>query len=182
MSDVVEKVNSSKSQSFLNGLNAPFCLQFLIIFDLVLQTIKIMISGIVLYIKKNKVLHFQLKLFIAGYMVVCCAKVIIFFSKNKSIFKIDKITDYEESSEIAVINNLVEGCELFLCILGFYWIQECENSTKHHSLIYYASLIWLILGFVSFVTLSLKNVFLLITGREVAISELIPNSPDKEKE
>lgn len=162
MSDVVESINLSRSRSFLDRVNALSCIRFLIIFDLVLHAIKITVSGIVLYIKKDEVLHSQLKLFIAGYMVLCCAKGITFFSKNKSFFRINRIPDFEESSDISVISNLVEGCGLFWYILGFHWIQECENCAKLHSLIYYTSLTWLILGFVSFVAPLLAIVFLLI--------------------
>lgn len=149
-------------RSFVDRINALSCIRFLVIADIVFQSLKIIISGIVLALAREEALDTPLKAFLLGYMIICGAKGITFFSKNKTFFYIERIPEFEDNSDIAVLSNLVEGCSLFWYILGFHWMQQCEDCKVKHPLLYYTSFSWLLLGFVTFIAPLLAIVLLLV--------------------
>lgn len=162
MSDMSDRLNYDRTRSFLDKINALACIKFLIICDIVAQVVKIIVSGIILYVDKDNIIQSHLKLFLVGYMILCCARGITFFNKHKSFFRISRISDFEESNDYSALSSLVDGISLFWFLIGFHWIQECENCSVDHPLVYYVSMAWLISGFVAFVAPLLAIVFLLI--------------------
>lgn len=162
MVDNEEGIENTGRRSFLDKINALSCIRLLVIADIVLQAIKIIISTIILFLTRHEYEDSYLKIFLIGYILICGAKGITFFSKNRSFFRIERIPEYEDNNDISVISNLVEGCSLFWYILGFHWIQQCNNCKVLHPLLYYTTLTWLILGFLTFIAPLLAIVLLLV--------------------
>jgi len=162
MADIARNTGNSRQRSFLDSINALSCIRFLVISDIVYQSVKIMVSGVVLFLTRNQAVDSYLKVFLIGYIVICGAKGITFFSKNKAFFRIERIPDFEDNNDIAIISNLVEGCSLFWYILGFHWIQQCNDCKTNYPLIYYTCFTWLFLGFAAFIAPLLAIVLLLV--------------------
>lgn len=153
---------NSTQRTFLDRINALSCIRFLVISDIVFQAVKIIISGLVLFLTRDQKLDSYLKVFLMGYIIICGAKGLTFFSKNRAFFRIERIPEFEDNSDIAVLSNLVEGCSLFWYILGFHWIQQCIDCKIKHPLIYYTCLTWLFMGFLAFIAPLLAIVLLLV--------------------
>lgn len=157
----MENRTTQRRNSIFEEINAISCIRFLVMADIFFQIIKITISGIVLYISRKEVVEEPLKAFLIGYILLCAAKAITFFSKNRTFFHIDRIPDFEDNNDISVVSNLVEGCNLFWYILGFHWIQQCDLCKETHPLLYYTIFTWLLFGFVTFVAPLIAIVLLL---------------------
>ncbi|KAM0681279.1 hypothetical protein GINT2_000478 [Glugoides intestinalis] len=153
---------SLQRASFFHNLNAISCIRILVTLDIMFQVFKIIFSSVVLYLTTGDALEEPLRAFLLGYMFLCAAKAITFFSKNRTFFNIDRIPEFEENNDISVLGNLVEGCNLFWYVLGFHWIQQCEKCSDMHPLLYYTSLAWLILGFIAFIAPFVAIVLLLV--------------------
>lgn len=162
MVDAGATENSTRSH-FLERMNGIMCIRTLIVSEIVFNIMKIAFSGIVLFITRNITLEEPLKAFLAGYMLICAAKSLVFFSKNKVFFNINSYSEYEESNnDISVVNNLIEGCNLFWYIIGFHWLQQCPQCKDLSPLLYYTCYTLLILGFIAFIGPLIAIVALLI--------------------
>jgi Ring finger domain len=154
--------NEREFRRFIDRVNALSCIRFLIIMELIIKALKVISIAIVLYIKRNEECKVPLKLFLGVYMLFSAAKAVAFFSKNKSFFYIQRIPEFEDNNDITLVNNFLEAVMLFWYILGFHWIQECDNCKFENPLLYYTTLIWISLGFFTFIAPLLAIVFLLL--------------------
>lgn len=152
----------NRHKSFFERLSALSCIRFLVVWDCIFQLLKISISLTILFITRKISGGENLRIFIYGYIILCLAKGITFYYKNRSFFRITRIPDFEDNSDLAIFTNLTEGCSLFWYIIGFHWIQECTDCAVNNRLLYYTSMAWLLLGFITFVAPLLAIVFLLI--------------------
>ena len=146
---------------YFSGLNALCCIRLLVCIELSIKAFKIISIGIILIIKRNDYVEQNLKLFLGVYIILTFLKGIAFYKKNKSFFHIRRIPDYEENTDVALINNVLEATMLFWYIIGFHWLQECELCKIEQPLIYYTVLIWVSLGFFTFLAPLLAIVLLL---------------------
>lgn len=163
MEEDMRPQNSSSRRPFTSRITAISCIRILLISDLIFHGIRILFSIIVLYITRNDVVEEPLKVFLTGYVFLCGAKAITFFSKNSSFFRINRLPEYEDNNNnIAVFSNLIEGCNLFWYILGYHWLQQCENCSNKNPLLYYTTITWLILGFISYILPLVAIVLLLL--------------------
>lgn len=155
--------NSTIRRNILSKVNAISCIRALVVLDLIYSGVKILFSAFVLYASKNSIVQEPLKVFLTGYMMLCAAKAVACFSKNKSFFRINRLPEYEEeNNSIGVFSNLVDGCCLFWYILGYHWLQQCEDCNTTHPLLYYTTMTWLLLGFVSYALPIIAIVVLLV--------------------
>lgn len=154
--------NQQRRPRIAERMNGIFCVRVLVIAEILFQILKISISGVVLFATRDEKVEEPLRAFLAGYMFLCAAKSLIFFSKNRIFFRITHFSEFEENTDISVANNLIEGCNLFWYIIGFHWLQQCVNCRDAHKLLYYTSYAWLILGFIAFIGPLAAIVMLLI--------------------
>lgn len=155
--------NMNARRTLAGRITAISCIRTLVVTDLIFHGARILFSIFVLYVTRNDVVEEPLKVFLIGYILLCAAKGITFFSKNSAFFHINRLPEYEENNNgLAVFSNLVEGCNLFWYILGYHWLQQCENCSQTHPLLYYTTVTWLILGFVSYILPLAAIVLLLI--------------------
>lgn len=162
-------MNNSSNQTsgrdfrrFIDRVNALSCIKFLIALEIIVKFIKVVSITIILYIKRNEECEVPLKIFLAVYAGFNVVKAFVFYLKNSSFFRIRRIPDYEENTDIGLINNLLEALMLFWYIIGFHWIQECDTCKITNTLLYYTSLIWIAFGFFTFIAPLLAIVLLLI--------------------
>jgi len=149
--------------SFSNRITAISCIRTLVVVDLIFHGARIIFSAFVLYASKDAVLEEPLRVFLTGYIFLCAAKGVAFFSKNRAFFHINRLPEYEENNNgIGVFSNLVEGCSLFWYILGYHWLQQCDTCAKMYPLLYYTIVAWLVLGFVSYILPLVAIVLLLL--------------------
>lgn len=151
-----------RQRNFVDNLNAVSCIRILIIADICVQCLKMVFSGIVLYITRNQVVEEPLKLFLSGYIIFCALKAVAFFSKNRSFFNISRIPEYEDNNDATVLSNLIEGFTIFWYLLGFHWVQECKDCAEKAPLIYYTCVTWLTFGFIMFIAPLVAIVILLL--------------------
>lgn len=163
MESSVQVQNVSARRGISNRITAISCIRTLVVLDLVFHGARIVFTAVVLYLSRNAVVEEPLKVFLIGYIMLCAAKAVAFFSKNSAFFQINRLPEYEENNNgVAVFSNLVEGCSLFWYILGYHWLQQCEGCSKEYPLLYYTIVTWLILGFVSYILPLVAIVLLLI--------------------
>ena len=147
---------------FVDRVNALSCIRFLILLELAIKAIKVASIGIVLYIKRNEECEVPLKLFLGVYIGFNIAKGLAFYVKNRPFFHIQRIPDYEESNDIALVNNFLEAIMLFWYIIGFHWVQECGDCRRTNTLLYYTATFWIGFGFFTFIAPLLAIVLLLV--------------------
>ncbi len=147
---------------FIDRVNALSCIRFLIALEIAMKFIKIISITVILFIKWNEECIVPLKLFLGVYAVFNLLKAFAFYFKNRSFFFIRRIPEYEENTDIGLINNLLEALMLFWYIIGFHWIQECEFCKTTNTFLYYTCLIWIYFGFFTFIAPLLAIVLLLI--------------------
>ncbi|KAL6121706.1 hypothetical protein NUSPORA_01336 [Nucleospora cyclopteri] len=148
-------------RQYFDRINALSCIRFLIIAELFIKIFKIVTILIILYLKMNEYVEQNLKIFLGIYAMLTFIKAIAFYQKNKTFFNIRRIPDYEENSDISLINNVLEATMLFWYIIGFHWLQECTTCKETQPLIYYSVLVWVSLGFFNFIAPLLAIVLLL---------------------
>lgn len=166
---------------YFSGINALSCIRFLICCELSVKAFKIISIGIILWIKRNEVVEQNLKIFLAVYIVLTFFKGIAFYKKNQSFFIIRRIPDYEENTDVALVNNVLEATMLFWYIIGFHWLQECEMCKIEQPLIYYTVLVWVTFGFFTFLAPLIAIVILLflISYVKPKLQTIIYNSVDE---
>lgn len=147
---------------FVDRVNALSCIRFLVILELIIKVAKILSIGTILYIKRNEECEVPLKLFLGVYIFFNLAKGVAFYFKNRAFFRIRRIPEYEESSDVTLANNFLEALMLFWYIIGFHWLQECETCKEYNRLLYYTAAFWIGFGFFTFVAPLLAIVLLLI--------------------
>lgn len=147
---------------FVDRVNALSCIRFLVILELVIKALKVTSIGAILYIKRNEECEVPLKLFLEVYCVFSSAKAVAFYLKNRSFFTIQRIPEYEESSDITLVNNFLEAVMLFWYIIGFHWIQECQTCKTQNTLLYYTAVFWIAFGFFTFIAPLLAIILLLV--------------------
>lgn len=161
MNDTLDLGSDRTITSLFTGINALSCIRLLIVIELLIKFFKIGSIVGILYYKRDDVIDQNLKVFLIVYSILTFLKGITFYKKNKSFFQIRRIPDYEENSDIALINNVLEATMLFWYIIGVHWLQECETCKITQPLIYYSVLIWIILGFFTFLAPLLAIILLL---------------------
>lgn len=154
--------SSHEFRQFASKINALSCIKFLIALEISIKAIKSIFIGAVLYIKRNETCEVPLKAFLAVYMLLSIIKGVTFYLKNRSFFRIRRIPEFEESSGAALVNNFLEAALLFWYIIGFHWIQECTTCREENSLLYYTSIFWIFVGFLTFVTPLIAIILLLL--------------------
>lgn len=151
MDRTVSVNNNQNHRTFFNRINAISCIRFLVVTELSIKTIKVLFIAILLYIKRNEYSEGQLKVFLTVYATLTMFKILSFYIKNRIFFRVDRIPEFDDGSDISLINNLLEATTLFWYIIGFHWIQECNNCNINNPLIYYVSCFIVGFGFFSFV-------------------------------
>ncbi|KMV66263.1 hypothetical protein M970_040530 [Encephalitozoon cuniculi EcunIII-L] len=141
--------------------NALKFLKILIVIEGFLKIFKITVSCTVLFLTRNEKCEVPLKLFLLVYMVITIAKLGIFTSKNLPFFRINRIPEYRENTDITLFSNFIEALLLFWYLIGFNWIQECANCSVTNPLLYYTTVVFVGLGFVAFIAPLLAIVLLL---------------------
>ncbi|KAG5859868.1 E3 ubiquitin-protein ligase [Encephalitozoon hellem] len=149
---------NSQTQERTNALKF---LKILIVMEGFLKVLKILISCAVLFLTRNEKCEVPLKLFLLVYMVITIAKFGIFMSKNLPFFRINRIPEYRENTDITLFSNFIEALLLFWYLIGFNWIQECENCSVANPLLYYTTVVFVGLGFVAFIAPLIAIVLLL---------------------
>lgn len=147
---------------FVGQINALSCIRFLIILELIVKSIKVISISLILYIKKDEKCEVPLKIFLLVYMCLNTFKGITFFMKNRSFFRIRRIPDFEENNGVTLINNFLSAALLFWYILGFHWIQECVSCKMMNPLLYYTTVFWISLGFLTFIAPLISIILLLL--------------------
>lgn len=156
------EVQNVRHRNFIDNLNAISCIRILVIADIIVQLLKMVVSGLVLYLTRNQTVEEPLKLFLSGYVIFCGLKAIAFFTKNRTFFHINRIPEYEDNNDASVLSNLIEGFTVFWYLLGFHWVQQCEECSTKNPLLYYTCITWLTLGFVMFIAPLVAIVLLLV--------------------
>lgn len=162
MNENIEETGTRHIRRFVERINALTCIRFLIILELLIKCFKIISIALILYIKRNEECEVPLKLFLFVYLILNMGKSVTFFFKNRLFFHIQRIPEYEDNNDVTLANNFLEAIMLFWYIIGFHWIQECENCKDINTLLYYTAVIWVSIGFFMFVAPLLAIVLLLI--------------------
>lgn len=159
-------MDAREEESFANapGQERSSALKFLkilIVVEGLVKVLKISVSCAVLFITRHEKCEVPLKLFLLIYMVITVARLGIFMSKNLPFFRINRIPEYRENTDITLFSNFIEALLLFWYLIGFNWIQECEKCSVTNPLLYYTTAVFVGLGFVAFIAPLLAIVLLL---------------------
>ncbi|KAI5147959.1 hypothetical protein ENBRE01_0019 [Enteropsectra breve] len=156
-------LNSEREiRRFVDRINAITCIRLLIVLELLFKSAKILTIGVVLAITHKEVCEVPLKIFLSVYACLSTIKIATFFIKNRSFFRITRIPDFEDNSDVTLANNFLEAIMLFWYIIGFHWTQECETCRENNKLLYYTSLFWISFGFFTFIAPLVAIVLLLV--------------------
>lgn len=148
--------------SVADRINALSCIRFLVIFEIVTRTLKIIAIAVVLILTREEACEAPLKTFLAVYMGLSIVKGAAFYFKNRSFFTIQRIPDFEEGHDASLVNNFIEAGILFWYIVGFHWLQECQTCKAVNPLLYYSTVLWIILGFFTFIAPLFAIILLLL--------------------
>ncbi|EOB13647.1 E3 ubiquitin-protein ligase [Nosema bombycis CQ1] len=143
-------------------VSALGCIKYLIIVDLMIRAFKMSSTLIVLYIEKDAKIKVPLKTFLFVYLTITIARSVTFVLKNRAFFRIDRIPDFRDNPDIVLFSNFIEALHLFWYLLGFHWLQECDECKHTHPLLYYLSALWVGLGFFMFIAPLMAIIVLLL--------------------
>jgi len=138
-------------ERFVQRVDAIFCIRCLIITNIAISCLKVLVIGLVLYITRMDNPEVPLKLFLSVYAAFSIFKGTAFYIKNKQFFHINRIQEFDDNNDAALINNFIEAVMLFWYIVGFHWLQECGECGDIYPVLYYTTIFVVVLGFIGFI-------------------------------
>jgi Ring finger domain len=169
---------------FMETVTKSSCVRFLSYFSLGFKLFQILFNLAVLYITRNRLVQGPFKLFLGVYTVFVLLQGMAFFFKHMGYLVHGRPLDFAQSAESTLFNNLLDLFTLFWYFIGFKWVQEYAGAKDESPLLYYATKMWVIYGFVVLVTplISVLVLLLLITyvKPKMPVDEYVPGGKIKE--
>ncbi|KAM0675161.1 hypothetical protein GVAV_001504 [Gurleya vavrai] len=146
MDSPIHDAQAERVTRLLNRLSAIECLKYLVIFVLIFKAIQITANSLILFITKDSRCKAPLKLFLVVYTILVLMQAVMFFLKNRTYFRVERIPDAVDGSEVGLFQNFLDAFTLFWFLTGFHWTQECKTCRITDPLLYYTSIIWIYYG------------------------------------
>ncbi|KAI4292255.1 hypothetical protein PAPHI01_1529 [Pancytospora philotis] len=154
-------MNGEASSAYSHGSRRSFisisplsCIRLQSVLILIFNMLKMASINAILFIKRDEEDKAPLKVFLCVYCLLNAARTIAFYFRNRALFQIHRISDYDESDDVMLLNTIFEATILFWCFVGYQWLHECDKCKAANTLLYYTSLCWILFeGFALFVPL-----------------------------
>lgn len=142
MESPLQDIQSQRINRFIERLSALQCIKWFVVTVIIFKICQLLLTGSVLIISYNQKCRAPLKMFLSGYFILVFVQGILFFLKNRDYFRIDRLPEIQENSELGLFNNFIDAFSLFWCLTGFHWTQECKSCKYTNPLLYYTSSLW----------------------------------------
>lgn len=162
MDSPLQDIQAERVNRFFDQLSTLQCLKYLVTGVLLFKLSQVLINIVVLFINRNSTCKAPLKLFLSVYTVLVLIQGIIFFIRNREYFRIERIPDIQENSEMGLFNNFVDAFTLFWYLTGFHWVHECKSCKITDPSLYYTSLAWIYFGMIIIISPLVAIVLLVV--------------------